>query len=130
MTPAQSDWARCRDWIASALPYTGGTHTIEDIEQAISDGSLIFVPGKHMAVVLQIVPHPNFKELIVFLGGGEGSWKTVKEYRDQMDPYLVELAKQLDCRCITHCCRDGSTRIGEKLGYRKLYTVMTKEVAP
>ena len=128
MTPAQSEWARCRAWIESALPYTGGTHNIEDIEQAISDGSLIFIPGQNMAVVLQIVPHPNFKELIVFLGGGEKNGKTVREYREQMDPFLIDFARAADCKRVAHFCREGSTRIGEGLGYRKLCTVMIKDV--
>lgn len=129
MTPAQGEWARCRSWIASALPYTGGTHNIEDIERSISDGSLIFIPGHNMAVVLQIAAHPNFKELIVFLGGGEHGGKTLREYRERMDPFLVDFAKAADCKRLTHFCRDGSIPLGERLGYRKLCTVMIKEVA-
>lgn len=128
MTPAQAEWARCRDWIASALPYTGGTHNIEDVEQAVSDGSLIFIPGKHMAVVLQIVPHPNFKELIVFLGGGGKGGKTLREYTEQMDPFLMNFARAMDCKRISHFCRPGSERVGLRIGYRKLCVVMIKEV--
>lgn len=125
---AQEHWARCRDWIASALPYGGNTHTIEDIEQAISDGTLIFIPGHDMAVVLQIVAHPNFKELIVFLGGGT-SLKAMKEYREQMDPFLVDFARAAECKQIKHFCRLGSERVGERLGYRKLCAVMVKDLA-
>lgn len=128
LTQAQEDWARCRDWIASALPYTGGTHDIEDVARSVSDGSMIFVPGRDMAVVLEVAVYPNFKALNVFAGGGEKRGVAMKEYCDRIDPYLCFLAAELGCKEIRHYCRPGSERIGERLGYRKLCAVMVKDV--
>lgn len=127
MTPAE-EWKRCRDWIISALPYCDGTHTIEDIEDGIARGEMIFIPGRHSALVLQLAVYPQMKELIVFLGGGERGWKTVNEYRQHLDAEVVKLARFLCCDRVKHFCRDGGTRIGEALGYRKQSVVMVKDV--
>jgi hypothetical protein len=128
LTPLQVEWARCRPWIESALPYAGGTHDIEDIEKAIAAGSMIFLPGKHCAVVLEVVIHPNFKTLNVFAGGGEKGGKTVREYCDEMDKFIVHIAREMGCKWVSHFCRPGGERVGKKIGYRKLSTVMIKEI--
>jgi hypothetical protein len=127
VTPAE-EWARCRAWIASALPYCGGTHTIADIEAGIEDGTMVFFPGEHCALVLVIEQSPRMKDLVVFLGGGERNGKTVKEYRERLDPELIRFGKLLSCDRIKHYCRDGGVRVGERLGYQKLCTVMVKDI--
>lgn len=127
MTPAQVDWARCRDWIVSAIPYNGGTHTIEDIEAAIAKGEMIFVPGKHCAVVLEISTFPQGKALNVFGGGGE-SGEALKEYLGRMDEFISNFAKSAGCRWVMHYCRPSGEKIGKRLGYRKLWSVMVKDI--
>lgn len=126
MTDAQAEWARCRDWIISALPYNGGTHTIEDIEKEITAGTMIFVPGKHCAVVLEISTFPQGKALNVFGGGGE-SGAALKEYLSSMDRFICDFAKNAGCRWIMHYCRPSGEKIGKRLGYRKLWSVMLKD---
>lgn len=127
MTPAE-EWARCRNWILSAIPYCAGTHTIQDVEYGIEDGEMIFMPGQHCALVLTIETFPHMKDLVVFLGGGEKGGKTVREYSEKLDPELVKLGRFLGCDRIKHYCRDGGVRVGERLGYRKLCTVMIKDI--
>lgn len=128
MTDIHSEWARCREWIAEALPYCGGLYEIEDIEKAVGDGSMIFLPGTHCAVVLEICHYPNGKSLNVFAGGGEKGGKTLREYSDHMDPFIAGFAKKADCRWVMHHCRPSGERVGKKLGYRHLWSVMVKEV--
>lgn len=130
MTPAEAEWARCKGWIASALPFGGNTHSIEDIERGIADGHLVFVAGEHCAVVLEVVAHPNFKVLDVFLGGGEKGGAAIKEYCTRMDPYIEHFARQEGCKMVRHFCRPGSEGLGKRLGYRKLSVVMIKEISP
>lgn len=129
MTPAE-EWARCKGWIASALPYGGNAYNIEDIEAAIASGAMVFLPGKHCAVVLEVATFPNYKILDVFLGGGEKGGKAMHEYCTAIEPYLDFFAKQTGCKKIRHFCRPGSERLAAKLGYEKLCSVVVREVRP
>jgi hypothetical protein len=128
VTPLQVEWARCREWIVAALPYTGGFYDIEDIERAIANGTMIFLPGKYCALILEICSYPNFKVLNVFLGGGSGGGKTLKEYCDHMDPFIMDFARNADCKKVMHHCRPSGERVGKKLGYNHLWSVMVKDV--
>lgn len=128
MTPLQAEWARCKDWIAAALPYCGGFYEIEDIERAIADGRMIFLPGQHCALVLEICTYPNGKALNVFARGGEKGGKTVREYSEKMDPFIEAFARNADCKWVMHHCRPGGERVGRGLGYRRLWSVIVKEI--
>lgn len=88
---------------------------------------MIFVPGKHCAVVLEISIFPNGKALNVFGGGGEGG-KALKEYMKGMDKFISDFAKNADCRWVLHHCRPSGEKIGKRLGYRHLWSVMIKDV--
>jgi hypothetical protein len=127
VTP-KDQWPRCRDWIASALPYCGGLYEIEDIDKAIAEDRMFLLPGKHCAVVLEIVPYPNCKVLNVFAGGGETE-QTVKEYSKWMDGFITQFARDADCKKVMHHCRPGGERVGRRLGYSKLWSVMVKEIS-
>lgn len=127
MTEAQDHWKRCKPWIESALPYTGGTYTIEDIESAIAAGEMIFMPGEHCAVILEIVRYPNAKWLNVFLGGGEPG-EAMGEYFERIEDSIVAFAKAAECSKIMHMTRPSGERVGKKLGYCKQWTVMVKDV--
>lgn len=110
------------------MPYNGGTYAIEDIEAAIDKGEMVFVPGNHCAVVLEISTFPQGKALNVFGGGGE-TGEALKEYMSAMDKFIGDFAKNAGCRWIMHYCRPSGEKIGKRLGYRKLWSVMLKEVA-
>lgn len=127
MTPAKDQWPRCKEWIASALPYCGGFYDIEDIERAIAEDRMLLLPGKHCAMVLEIIAYPNCKVLNVFAGGGEAG-ETVKEYGEWMDDFIVQFAKDADCQKVLHHCRPSGAKTGKALGYQHLWTVMVKEV--
>lgn len=127
MTKAQEEWARCRAWIEGALEFTAGLYDIEDIEKAISEGRMIFIPGVHCAVVVEVCIYPNGKALNVFAGGGERG-SCIDEYMERMDPCVVALAKSFDCRWVTHFTRASGERLGKRLGYRKQWSVLMKDV--
>lgn len=121
-------WARCKAWIEEALEYANDMYQIEDVERSISDGSMIFIPGLHSAVVLEVNIYSGGKALNVFAGGGEVGY-TLQEYIDRMDDCVVALAKALDCRWVMHHARPSGEKIGKRLGYKKLCTIMIKEIA-
>ena len=128
MTEAQEQWKRCKPWIEQALEYTNGMYDIEDIEKAIEDGTMVFVPGEHSALILEIVSFPRGNSLNVFLGGGEKG-NAMREYIEKMDACVIAFARAYSCRWITHYTRKSGERIGEKLGYRKQWAVMIKDVS-
>lgn len=65
------EWTRCRPWIEAAVARTGGTHTIEDIEKRLAEGTAQFWPGQRSAAVTQICEYPQAKWLSIWLAGGD-----------------------------------------------------------
>jgi hypothetical protein len=127
MTPAQGEWARCRDWIRAAIEPTG-LYDIEDVERAIASGEMQFWPGRCCAVVTEFVLYPNGRALNIFAGGGDKG-PALRELTQEMEPALVRWARVSGCRKImAFGIKPGWTPVGERLGYRHVWTVMTKDV--
>lgn len=116
------DFERARPWLEAALEYCHGTHTLEDIKQAIADKSMLLVTGPNCAMVYEVLTFPNFKVLHGFLCGGE------LEELKSFDPYLQELAKTLGCSRVTIAGRPGWVRALKGLGYEHSCTIVFKEV--
>lgn len=127
MTNAQAEWARCRSWIEAALKFSAGMYEIEDVETSIADGSMVFIPGEYSAVVLEIVIFPKGKMLSVFLGGGERG-QAIEECSGKMDACITAYAKANECKWVKFLCRPGVEHYATKLGYRKQWSVMIKDV--
>ena len=73
MTSAPTD-LRSGPWLPSleqALTYAGGTHTMDDVVEAIEAGSMLFWPGTNSAIVTEIGVYPRCKVLHFFLAGGD-----------------------------------------------------------
>jgi hypothetical protein len=47
-----------------------GTHDLEDVRRALSQGRMQLWPGLKSAIVTQIVDHPQRRELVFFLAAG------------------------------------------------------------
>jgi hypothetical protein len=63
--------AKTASWLQAAIDEGGGTHTLEDIRQAIEDGRMVLRTFPHCAFLLEIVTYPKFKALRVTGAGGE-----------------------------------------------------------
>lgn len=126
MTPMQAQWARCRDWIAAALP--AHLYTIEDIERGIADGSMQFWPGAVCAAVTEFAVYPNCKVLNVLAVGGEKG-PALKALTRELEPCLLAWARASDCKFVmgfgTH---EGWKPVTEAMGYALQWLVMIKEV--
>lgn len=119
---AKADWERCRGYIEAALEYTGGTHTIEDVEEGIARGELHFWPGKRCAVVTEVVDYPRMRVLNLFLCGGD-----LDELK-AMQPCFLSFAEFLGCRKLTLGGRLGWERALKSLGWQRHFVVLTLEV--
>lgn len=126
MTDAQSEWARCKEWIAAAIKPCG-LFEIEDIEQLIADGFMHFWPGKQCAAVTEFLPYPSCKVLNIFAGGGTRG-KALRELL-QMERDLEAWGRDHGCtRSFIFGINEGTRRVGERHGYTHLWTVMSKEL--
>jgi len=116
-------WDRCRQYVEAALRYTGGTHTIEDIEEAIAAKAMQFWPGQQSAVITEIHVYPQKKALHYFLAGGN------MEELSRMRPFIEQWARQIQCTHITLAGRRGWLRTFlANEGYKEQWTVMSKEL--
>ena len=53
-----------------ALPYTGGTHNLDDIREAVQSGQMQCWPGVESVVITEIVDTPQKRLLNFFLAAG------------------------------------------------------------
>ena len=127
MTPIEAEWERCRDWIRAAVEPTG-LYQIADVEKAIETGQMHFWPGRHCAAVTEFVIYPHCKVLNIFAGGGDKG-PALKELTREMEPAFAAWARASGCtRIMAFGIRPEWTPVGERLGYRHIWTVMTKDV--
>lgn len=59
-----------RPVLEKALDLAGGTHTWEDVVQAVHTGHLQFWPGVRSAIITEIIEYPRMRTLHFFLAGG------------------------------------------------------------
>ena len=115
---------RCRNWICSALAYSGGTHTYEDVAEAILDHRMQFWPAPKGCLVTEIVDFPRKRVLNVFIAAGE-----MRQILDMADD-VTAWAKAVGCTGLTIHGRRGWERVFARQGWRPLHTCLTKEIEP
>lgn len=112
---------KIRGWIADALEYAGGTHTVDDVIDGILSGRQQLWPAERGCAVTEIVVYPRKKVLHVFLAAGE---------MDQIIAMIdsaVEWGKTQGCTGMTIAGRHGWARVLAKYGYKPVMTVLEKE---
>jgi len=118
-----TDWERCRPWIEAALPYTGGTHTIQDIEAELRCGQLALISGEKSAMLCEIRNYPRLRALHIFLAGGDLT--ELKSFNAIVD----SAACVTGCTRITLAGRPGWQRALKEFGYEPKWTVLSKEIS-
>lgn len=118
------EFERCKPWIAAALEYSGGTHTIEHIRESVLRGDLQLWPGDKSAVVTEIEQYPLKRILNFFLAGGD-----IAEL-ERMGPGIEQWAKEKwGCSSAKLTGRQGWQRTFLRgSGYRPQWVVMGKEL--
>jgi hypothetical protein len=111
-----------RPLLESALAYAGGTHTFEDVVEAVTEGRMHFWPAKQSALVTELIVYPRAKGLHVFLAAGD--LDEIKGF----DESLQNLARLLDAKYISLSGRRGWQKTLSDIGFRLSHITMVKEV--
>ena len=122
MTNIVDELIRCKPWLEAALELSGGTHTLDDVVQAIIKGEMQFWPAPKGCAVTEIVNYPRKKVLHIFLAGGE------MEQIIDMDDSAVEFAKMNGCTGMSIAGRKGWKRVLKDKGYVETFTVLGKDI--
>jgi hypothetical protein len=126
MTPnldLEKEFERCAPYLAAALEYSGGTHTVQDVAEMIQQGRAQFWPGFRSAIVTEINEYPQIKILNCFLAAGD-----LREI-ELMTPYIENWGKLAGCKRVTLVGRRGWEKTFLKdSGYKPRWFVMEKEI--
>lgn len=122
MTNVVDELIRCKPWLEAALELSGGTHTLDDVVQAIIKGEMQFWPAPKGCAVTEIVNYPRKRVLHIFLAGGE------MEQIIDMDDSAVEFAKMNGCTGMSIAGRKGWKRVLKDKGYEETFTVLGKDI--
>jgi hypothetical protein len=60
-----------RKYIADALEYSGGTHSIEDVYQACAVGEAQLHPLEKSCIITEVVDYPSLTVCRIWLAGGD-----------------------------------------------------------
>lgn len=100
------EWSRCERWISDALEYADGSHTMDDVVQAVRSNKAQFFPLEKSAIITEIVDYPKRAVCRIWLAGGD------------LDE-LMEAEKSIAYWAKTQGC-NGMEIVGRKGWSRKL----------
>lgn len=112
-----------KDLVESALVYTEGSHTFEDIAAGIDLGQFKLLVAPNSLMLLEVIEYPQRKDLHVFLAAGK------LEELEKMTPAVEEFGRRLGCKFITLSGRRGWERTYLRgRGWKQTSIVMSKEL--
>ena len=118
-----NEFLRLSSGIEAALEYSGGTHTLRDVLEALTKDLLQFWPGSNSFLITELEQYPRKKNCHIFLAGGN-----LTEL-EQMLPKVEEWAKDQGCSALTLTGRFGWLRTFLRgAGYEPQWQVMAKEL--
>ena len=120
MNDLDVQWERCVGFFGDALSYSNGTHTIEDIKEAVACGKMQFWPGVNSVIVTELIQFPRKKACNVFAAGG-----SLKEILI-MRAFIEAWAKDNRCDFIQCSGRKGWDRVLKDSDHR--YITICKEL--
>ena len=122
-------WHTVSPMLQKALDEANGTYSLEDVKEALEDGSDILLVAMNDAEIvaagtLQIIKYPQKKVLNMFLAGG----KKLKEWEEEVVDTVYNIAKEQGADSIYLQGRDGWVRTLNKYGYKKIGTIVERTV--
>mgnify|MGYP003625766792 CR=1 FL=1 len=111
-----------RELLESALERSGGTHTYEDVLDAIILGDMFFWPAEKSCMVTEIVQYPRLRALHVFLAAGD-----LDEIRG-MESSLISFAKSIKCSALSMSGRKGWAKALKEMEWHEAHTTLVKQI--
>lgn len=111
-----------KDMIEAAIAYNGGTHTYQDVVDAILVGKMQLWPAPDACAVTEIVSYPQTKHCHIFLAAG--NLDTILDGQDS----VIAWAKAQGCSRITLSGRMGWSKVLKNRGWETPMLTMIKEI--
>ncbi|MBP2311880.1 hypothetical protein [Azospirillum soli] len=99
------------DLLAKALEHGGGTHTVDDVWEAIEAGRMQLWRGQRSVMVTEVVQYPRLKAVRVFAAAGDMAEVL------EMEEVAAAWGKQMGCQRIEGFGRPGWRRVMKGRGY-------------
>lgn len=111
-----------RELIESALAYSGGTHTFEDVQEMVATGRAQLWPAPRGVAITEIVEYPRKRVLHIFLAAGE-----MDQLLDMIES-AERWGRTQGCTSLTMSGRMGWQRVLDKHGFKPLLVTMEREM--
>lgn len=119
-TSSLDELERLAHHIEAALAYSGDTHSLVDVVDAIKDGSAQFFPLENSVIVTEVVDYPQKAVCRIWLAGGE------MDELVEAEKSIVEWARSHGCSGMEIIGRKGWER--QLKDYTAASTVLIKEI--
>jgi len=119
-TSSLDELERLAHHIEAALAYSGDTHSLIHVVDAIKDGSAQFFPLENSVIVTEIVDYPKRAVCRIWLAGGE------MDELIEAEKSIVEWARSHGCNGMEIIGRKGWER--QLRDYKPSATVLVKEI--
>jgi hypothetical protein len=113
---------RYRDMIDSALAYSGGTHTFEDVQELVATGKAQLWPAERGVAVTEIIVYPRKRVLHIFLAAGE-----MDQLLDMIES-AAQWGRTQGCTSLTMSGRMGWQRVLDKQGFKPVLVTMERAI--
>ena len=111
-----------RKMLVEALEHSGGSHTFQDIVNAVEMQSMQFWPMERSCLVTEVINYPNLKTLHIFLAGGD-----LQEIKS-IDNTLEFLCQEIGADYISLSGRRGWIKALADIGYELSHVTLAKKV--
>lgn len=123
-------WHNVRHMVEAAIEYSHGELHIDTIYNRLVDKEMVMltVSEEDMIVAALTIEKRDFQSGKSILNVTTAGGADLHIWMDQMDPVLVDLAKEHGCEEIYIVGRAGWARALKRKGYGKIHTVVSKKV--
>ena len=111
-----------RKMLVEALNHSGGSHTFQNIVDAVQNEVMQFWPMEKSCLVTEVINYPNIKCLHIFLAGGD-----LEEIKS-IDSTLEFLCQEIGADYISLSGRRGWIKALADIGYELSHVTLAKKV--
>jgi len=111
-----------RKMLVEALNHSGGSHTFQNIVDAVQNEVMQFWPMEKSCLVTEVINYPNLKTLHIFLAGGD-----LEEIKS-IDSTLEFLCQEIGADYISLSGRRGWIKALADIGYELSHVTLAKKV--